>query len=204
MDIKQKFNNYLKKKSKFSIATDILFVALIVSLIFPSSRIEVMALVNKIRVAIVQPEMNNEETAIQLSENDFAWTFEDMNGNQHKLSDYKGKVLFLNLWATWCPPCVAEMPSIQKLYDKFKDNNQIEFLIISSEKAEKINAFIKKRGFTFPVKIAKYQLPDALYTKSIPTTFLISKSGKIKVKEIGAANWGGDKMEKIVKELINE
>ncbi len=204
MDIKQKFNNYLKKKSKFSIATDILFFAFIIALIFPSSRMEVMAFVNKIRVAIVQPEMNNEETAVQLTNNDFAWTFEDMDGNQQKLADYKGKVLFINLWATWCPPCVAEMPSIQKLYDKFKDNNRIEFLIISSEKPEKIKAFIKKRGFTFPVKIAKYQLPDALYTQSIPTTFLISKSGKIKVKEIGAANWGGDKMEKIVHELINE
>ncbi|MCF6241426.1 MAG: TlpA family protein disulfide reductase [Bacteroidales bacterium] len=204
MDIKQKFNNYLKKKSKFSIATDILIFAFIIALIFPSSRIEVMAFVNKIRVAIVQPDLKNEENAVQLTENDFAWTFEDMNGTEHSLNDYKGKVLFINLWATWCPPCVAEMPSIQKLYNKFKNNNQIEFLIISSEKPEIIKKFIQKRGFTFPVKIAKYQLPDALYTQSIPTTFLISKSGKIKVKEVGAANWGGSKMEKIVNDLIDE
>ncbi len=204
MDIKQKFNNYLKKKSKFSIATDILFVAFIIALIFPASRMEVMAFVNKIRVAIVQPSVKNDENTVQLTDEDFAWQFEEMNGTVHQLDDYKGKVLFINLWATWCPPCVAEMPSIQELYDKFKDEEQIEFLIISSENPEKVKAFIQKRDFTFPVKIARYKLPDALYTKSIPTTFLISKSGKIVVKEVGAANWGGDKMEKIVRDLISE
>ncbi len=204
MDIKQKFNNYLKKKSKFSIATDILFVAFIIALIFPSSRMEVMAFVNKIRVAIVQPSVKNDENTVQLTDEDFAWQFEEMNGTVHQLDDYKGKVLFINLWATWCPPCVAEMPSIQELYDKFKDEEQIEFLIISSENPEKVKAFIQKRDFTFPVKIARYKLPDALYTKSIPTTFLISKSGRIVVKEVGAANWGGDKMEKIVNKLIKE
>ena len=204
MDIKQKFNDYLKKKSKFSIATDILFVAFILALIFPASRIEVMAFINKIRVAVVQPSEKSDTELVQLNSNDFQWSFNDLDGAMHQLADYKGKVLFVNLWATWCPPCVAEMPSIQDLYNKFKDNDQIEFLIISSESPEKVKAFIQKRGFTFPVRITRQQLPDALYTKSIPTTFLISKQGKIIVKEIGAANWGGDKMEKIVNKLIAE
>ena len=204
MDIKQKFDNYLKKKSKFGIASDVIFIVFIILLIIPSTRIEVVATLQKIRVAIINPSANEEQNAVQLSDKDFAWAFSDLDGTQHQLSDYKGKVLFVNLWATWCPPCVAEMPSIQKLYDKFKANEQIEFLLVSSEDVSTVKAFIKKRGFTFPVKTTRYQLPDALFTKSIPTTYLISKDGKIIVREVGAANWGGDKMEKIVRDLIAE
>ena len=204
MNIKEKFSEYLTKKSKLGIASDVIFIVFIVLLIIPSTRIEVVAALQKIRVAIIQPSVEDEEKAIVLSQQDYAWMFSDLEGNQYRLGDFKGKVLFVNLWATWCPPCVAEMPSIQKLYDKFKDNQQIKFLIISSETKDKVEAFVTKRGFTFPVKTTPYQLPDALYTQSIPTTFLISKQGKIVVKEVGAANWGGDKMEKIVKKLLNE
>ena len=85
-----------------------------------------------------------------------------------------------------------------------KKYDRTEVKVVFTDEPEKVKAFIKKRGFTFPVKIARYQLPDALYTRSIPTTFLISKSGKIMVKETGAANWGGDKMEEIVNDLISE
>ena len=96
------------------------------------------------------------------------------------------------------------MPSIQELYDKYKDNEQIVFLIVSNEKTQKVNAFMQKRGFTFPVPITHYKMPEPFFTQSIPTTFLVSKSGKIVVKETGAANWGGEKMQKIVNELINK
>ncbi len=204
MNIKEKATNYFKKKSKFSIFSDFLFVAFIISLLIPQSRTEVIAFVNKIRVAVINPSVESSENTVTISDNDYNWEFENLSGEKALLSDYKGKVIFLNLWATWCPPCIAEMPSIQELYDKYKDNEQIVFLIVSNEKTEKVSAFIQKRGFTFPVQITRYQLPKPFYTQSIPTTFLVSKSGKIVVKETGAANWGGEKMQKIVDELINE
>ena len=204
MDIKQKIDNYFKKKSKFGIFSDFLFAAFIIALIFPQSRTEVIAFINKARVAVVNPSVKSADNMVSLSANDYNWEFESMSGKTHKLSDYQNKVIFLNLWATWCPPCIAEMPSIQELYNNYKDNDQIVFLIVSNEKPEKIRAFMKKRGFTFPVQITRYQMPKPFYTESIPTTFLVSKLGKIVVKETGAANWAGDKMQKIVNDLIAE
>ncbi len=204
MDIKEKVNNYFKKKSKFSIFSDFLFAAFIIALLIPQSRLEVIAFVNKIRVAVVNPSVETSDKTVILSNEDYNWAVESIDGKKNVLADYKGKVIFLNLWATWCPPCIAEMPSIQDLYDKYKDNDQVVFLIVSNEKTEKVSAFMKKRGFTFPVQITHYQLPKPFYTESIPTTFLISKSGKIVIKETGAANWGGEKMQKIVDELIIE
>lgn len=204
MNIKEKVNNYFKKKSKLSIFSDFLFVAFIIALIIPQSRMEIIAFVNKIRVAIVNPSVESSENIVILSEEDYNWQVESLNGEKNLLTDYRGKVIFLNLWATWCPPCIAEMPGIQDLYGKYKDNDQVVFLIVSNEKVEKVSAFMKKRGFTFPVKITRYQLPKPFYTESIPTTFLVSKSGKIVIKETGAANWGGEKMQKIVNELIAE
>lgn len=204
MDIKQRVDNYFKKKSKFGIFSDFLFFAFIIALIFPQSRIEVIAFINKARVAVVNPSVKDTKNRVTLSSGDYNWEFETVEGKKNNLANYKGKVIFLNLWATWCPPCVAEMPSIQELYDKYKNNDQVAFIIVSSEKPEKVKAFMKKRGFTFPVKITHYQMPKPFYTKSIPTTFLVSKSGKIVVKETGATNWAGEKMQKIVNDLIAE
>jgi len=204
MDIKQRVDNYFKKKSKFGIFSDFLFVAFIIALIFPQSRIEVIAFINKARVAVVNPSVKDTEKMVSLSTTDYNWELESIDGKTNNLSEYKRKVIFLNLWTTWCPPCVAEMPSIQELYDKYKDNDQIVFLMVSNEKPEKIKAFMEKRGFNFPVRITRYQSPKPFHTESIPTTFLVSKSGRIVVRETGAANWGGDKMEKIVNDLIAE
>ncbi|OQY02789.1 MAG: hypothetical protein B6I20_06435 [Bacteroidetes bacterium 4572_117] len=204
MDIKEKVNKYFNRKSKFSIISDFLFIALLISLLIPQSRVEVVAFINKIRVAVIQPSVKSKEDVVQLSEKDYNWEVESLDGNKYLLSDYKGKVIFLNLWATWCPPCIAEMPSIQKLYNKYKDNDQIVFLIVSNEEREKVSAFMKKRDFVFPVQTTKYQTPKPFYTESIPTTYLVSKSGKIVIKETGAANWAGERMQKTVDGLINE
>lgn len=204
MDIKQRVDNYFKKKSKFGIFSDFLFAAFIIALIFPQSRVEVIAFINKARVAVVNPSVKDTENTVSLSTADYNWELESTGGKINNFSDYTGKVIFLNLWATWCPPCVAEMPSIQELYEKYKDNDQIVFIMVSNEKPEKVKAFMEKRGFSFPVRITRYQSPKPFYTESIPTTFLVSKSGKIVIRETGAANWGGDKMEKIVNDLIAE
>ena len=120
MDIKQRVDNYFKKKSKFGIFSDFLFVAFIIALIFPQSRVEVIAFINKARVAVVNPSVKDTENTVSLSTADYNWELESTSSKINNFSDYKGKVIFLNLWATWCPPCVAEMPSIQKLYDKYK------------------------------------------------------------------------------------
>jgi thiol-disulfide isomerase/thioredoxin len=203
MTLKERIKNY-SRKSKLSIAFDIIFVLFLVALLIPQSRMGIMKTVNKIRVAIWNPSLNNEKNATRLSDDDYHFIFSDLQGDKYDFSDAKGKVVFLNIWATWCPPCVAEMPAIQELYNKYNGNNQIVFIMLSNEDTQKVSNFIKKEGYTFPVYINHYTIPEIFQTNSIPTTFVISKSGEIVINQVGAANWSGQKMQEIMDKLVKE
>jgi len=202
--LKEKFKSYLKKKSTFGKISDLIFIALIIALFIPGSRLAIGGFVNRIKSYIIEPSIKEDGNETVLSANDYFWELEDISGDKVNLQNYKGKVIFLNLWATWCPPCVGEMPGIQQLYDKFKNNENIVFLLVSTEDSKKVKTFINKREYTFPVYTTEYQSPKVFFSQSIPTTFLISKTGKIKIKETGALNWGGSKMENIIKDLLQE
>jgi len=134
---------------------------------------------------------------------DFGFTLKDSLGNRYNADQFKGKVIFLNLWATWCGPCRAEMPAIQKLYDKVKDES-IVFVMLSidiDQSAQKIKAYLRKNKYTFPVYTPSGYLTDQLNVPSIPTTFVITKEGKIAMKEVGTKNYNTDKFRKFLNEL---
>jgi len=204
MNIKEKFKQYISKKSKFGIASDILFLIFIIALLFPQSRIQIMAFVNKGKMLVMQPSVNTPENSITLKDSDYQIEFTDLKGQKFDFSTLKGKVIFINFWATWCPPCVAEMPAIQELYNVYKDNANVVFLLVSNETPEVVQHFITKKSYTFPVYINNYKLPDILASNSIPSTFVISKTGKIVVSEVGASNWAGKKMKELMEALIDE
>lgn len=195
--------NYIKKwkkKSVFSKITDFIFIALVITLLFPQGRLAIGGFVNRIKASISQPDlMKVTQTTTDAA---FDWQMKTTSGDDFDFSSVKGKVVFLNLWATWCPPCVGEMPSIQKLYDKYADHPEVAFVMVSNESPDIIKAFKDKKGYTFPVYSSLSETPAAFFTRSIPTTYVIDKEGKIVVREVGAMNWGGKKMEKILQELI--
>ncbi|MBK0402631.1 TlpA family protein disulfide reductase [Adhaeribacter sp. BT258] len=130
-----------------------------------------------------------------LAANDFL--LQDLNGKTIKFSSLQNKVIFLNIWATWCPPCVAEMPGIQRLYEKVGSNQKIAFVMLSVDQAgaEKVKKFITKKGYTFPVYLPASNLPEAFQTRSIPTTFILSKDGKIAARHDGMADYNTKKVE---------
>lgn len=114
----------------------------------------------------------------------------DLNGKQVNFESLKGKVVFLNIWATWCPPCIAEMPNIQKLYDKV-GSDKIAFVMLSVDEGgmAKVKKFIDRKKYTFPVYIPASQFPQEFYSNAIPTTFIISPEGKIVAKQEGMADY---------------
>lgn len=114
----------------------------------------------------------------------------NMQGATMGFEELKGKVVFLNIWATWCPPCLAEMPNIQSLYDKI-GSDKIAFVMLSVDRADldKVKRFVDRKGYTFPVYMPASPLPDEFYTQSIPTTFMISPEGKIVHKQLGMAEY---------------
>jgi thiol-disulfide isomerase/thioredoxin len=121
---------------------------------------------------------------------DYAGRFVDMEGNAINLADYRGKTVFINLWATWCPPCRAEMPHIEDMYAKVKDTENLEFLMIALDKeAEKSKKFIDDKGFTFPVVHASFGLNNSLQSESIPTTLVVNPRGEIIFYQEGMSNF---------------
>lgn len=104
----------------------------------------------------------------------------DMEGNKHRLSEYKGQGVFLNFWATWCKPCEREMPYIENQYQQFKDQGVQVLAIDSSETDLVVNKFIERHGMNFPVMIDKDGQVQAAYgINPLPITFLIDKEGKV-------------------------
>lgn len=138
------------------------------------------------------------ETPAQVDANaplaDYNFAVKDLNGNVVTGENFKGKVLFLNVWATWCPPCKAEMPSLQKLYDRFKDKKEVAFILMTDDEEETVKAFMKKKKYTFPVYLYKSDnLPDVFSGRSIPRTYIITPDGKIAYEDMGAAKWDSEK-----------
>lgn len=121
----------------------------------------------------------------------------------HRLSDYKEKIIMLNLWATWCPPCRAEMPSMEKLYNDFKNKNFIIIAISLGEDLSTVNKFLKKNQFSFPIFIDnKNEVAQTYSTGSIPTTYLIDKEGNIIARFIGGVDWYSTDSIKLIDALL--
>ena len=119
------------------------------------------------------------------------------SGKNVKLSEYKGKVVLLNFWASWCPPCKAEMPSIQKLYDTLKSSKFTVMAIDVGEPKENGANYIKNNKFTFPVFFdAKNDASSEYSVSSIPATYIIDKNGYLIAGMIGSFEWDNEKVVK--------
>lgn len=132
---------------------------------------------------------------------DYGWSVRTLDGTQISLSDFRGKPIYLNFWATWCAPCIAEMPSIQNLYDVLK-NEEVVFLVVSDETAETVRAFMEERQFTLPAYLSMGDLPEALRSKALPTTFIIDSGGNVVFKHTGAAQWDDDSSVDFLRSLM--
>jgi peroxiredoxin len=115
----------------------------------------------------------------------------DLDGKTVNLADYKGKVVLLNIWATWCPPCVEEMPSMEKLHQELKDKD-FEILAVSIDVsgAKAVIPFMKKHKLSFSVLTDTEGAIKSLYqTTGVPESFIIDKQGIIAEKVIGPRDW---------------
>lgn len=134
------------------------------------------------------------------------FNLEDLNGKKVHLKKYRGQIVFLNFWATWCGPCKEEMPSMEALYQKFRERGFV-FLTISVdyEKKKKVKEFIDKHHYTFPVLIDSKCLTLDLYgVKGIPTTILIDKKGRMVGRAVGPKDWKGPEIVNILNQLIEK
>ncbi|WP_092898857.1 TlpA family protein disulfide reductase [Algoriphagus aquimarinus] len=124
---------------------------------------------------------------------DYRGKFLTFDGQQIDLESYRGKTLFINLWASWCGPCRAEMPHISELYKSVQDEPDLEFLLIGIDNdIKKSQGFIEGKSWTFPTAHASFGLNQSLQSQSIPTTLVVNPAGKIVFYQEGMSNFNTD------------
>jgi thiol-disulfide isomerase/thioredoxin len=130
---------------------------------------------------------------------------EDLKGKKFKFSENEGKILLFNQWATWCPPCKQEMPSIQRLSDKMKGKAFMVIGVSVGENKQTVADFLKQNKYTFPIFLDPTNKATEEYsTGSIPTTYLIGKKGKILGRIVGSREWDTPEFIALLEKLVKE
>jgi thiol-disulfide isomerase/thioredoxin len=128
---------------------------------------------------------------------------EDLSGRPVSLDDYLGSIVLVNLWATWCPPCKEEMPTLQEFYETYRSDGFVLVAINQEESREVVAPFVEEFGLTFPVWLdLKYQAEKEFKTESLPSSFLIDRSGRVRLMWFGGIS--KKNLEKYVADIIKE
>ena len=136
---------------------------------------------------------------------DLNFILRDLNGNQVSLKDHLEKIVFLNFWATWCPPCRQEMPSMEKLHTRFKNDDFIILAIDLQENLRQVKRFKKRFKLNFTILLDSDSKVASLYAvRSIPTTYLVDREGHLIGDALGARNWASDDAIKLFEHLLNQ
>ncbi len=136
-------------------------------------------------------------------EGPFTWEIEDLKGNKIEVAELKGKTLFINIWATWCGYCILEFPSIQRLHEKFKDDPNVMFIVVTAEPAEKVREWIAGKGaeFKLPFYLTKGDFPKKYEPGGYPATHIVAPDGRTAYSHSGAVAWDGEKTVNFLKQL---
>ena len=163
--------------------SNILFVSILLLIIIPQTRKPIQIMLNRV-VAFSPTEIKEEERQVLKNYN---WVLNNDNGDKINVSQSEGKIMLVNYWATWCAPCIAELPDLEKLYADYK--NEIDFYFITSEDPSVVRAFLKDENSAISPHYLLSSPPETLMSNSLPTTFLIDATGEIVMKKTRAANW---------------
>lgn len=154
-----------------------------------------------------KPELSHNLTPVSPPVEARDFELQNLDEEKIRLSDYRGKVVMLNFWATWCPPCVREMPSMERLYHQYKDKNFTVLALNQMEDEDQVFAFTGQLETepTFPILFDTQSKVSVRYgVRGLPTTFLIDKKGKIRYRAIGGRLFDHEQVRRIIKQLMDE
>lgn len=167
--------------------------------IWPTSRAFIQQQLMKI--GFFQPKFETKEL---VKTNDKA-SFVTLDEKVISTEELEGKVVFVNFWATWCGPCIAEMPSIQLLYNKFKDNPNVVFLLVEVDgNKEEAKKFVAKRNFNLPIVFPNSTIPSTWLDGTIPSTVILNKDGILADSKQGMYDYSGKGVEEYIQSLIDQ
>ena len=177
---------------------NIFFVLLLAIMLVPQTRTPIQVFIQ--RIFSFSPSEISEEKRVVLR--DYNWALSRIDGTSVNLNSSKGKVIVINVWATWCPPCIAEMPSLQELYNTY--GASVDFYFISQDPIEKQEIFMQKNAYTFPVYLPQEIAPELLSSNVLPTTYVLARDGSLIIKKTGAADWNATMMHEVLDRLLKE
>ncbi|MEO8109511.1 MAG: TlpA disulfide reductase family protein [Ginsengibacter sp.] len=195
MDFKN-FNNKIKKNW-----INILFGGLLFIFLF-STGAKSWLLHQMVSIGLFKVEINKEPANTSFGEN-AVFSYTDSVGLTASTSSLNGKVVFINFWASWCPPCRAEMSSLNNIYKEFKNDNRFVFLFINEDE-KKANAvsYIHKNDFSIPFYSRTSDTSPEIFDGTLPTTVVLDKEGKIILKHEGMGKYDTDEFVRGLKALL--
>lgn len=180
--------------------SNILFIGFVIFLFTPYGLPVRATLIKGVSLVTTRVFSMENDPEDQVLVEDMDWNLKERNGGSVNLKDFEGQVVFVNIWATWCPPCVAEMPSLQSLFDSYGD--KVVFLFVANDDSSKVENFLKKKNYDLPVYYQLAPGPKEMRSNSLPTTYILDKNGKIIVDKTGAADWNSSKVRNLLDKLL--
>lgn len=173
--------------------SNILFFGVVILFLIPTSRSYLQSKLAYIFSSTPTIVENNQQNLT-----DYNFVLKDLDGKSINLKQSQGRPVLINFWATWCAPCLAELPELNALYENNK--NEVDFYFISQEKPEVLKKFLKLKNYNLPVYTQVSVIPFPLKNNALPSTYLINRNGKIVAFAEKSAKWN----DKEIQSLINE
>lgn len=178
-----------KKLFTWSNISTLLFILFALAMVF-SPQVKAKVMQGLMVVGLFQPNLSEDKEIVAPSISNDEVIFKDETGKEIRLSSLRGKVVFINFWATWCPPCIAEMPSINQMAKQLKSNPKLVVLTVDVDRdLQKSLKFMQKRKFDLTVYTLASAVPGTYLGNSIPTTIVLNKQGKLVFKHEGGADY---------------
>jgi len=134
----------------------------------------------------------------------FEFTLPDLKGTPVKLKDFRGRVVFVNFWATWCVPCREEMPSMERLYQKYRGKGLVIVAVNYRESQKEARGFVEELKLTFPVVLDDGTVSTLYGVFALPATHLVDRQGKGAARVLGARDWMSEESQGVIERLLNE
>ena len=191
-----------RKKNYFSNAINVVWVAVLLLFLF-SSDAKSWLLQQLVTMGLFKAEIKQENANSNVAPAITAFSVQDSAGQIFSTNDLKGKVVFINFWATWCPPCRAEMPSLNQLYTRLKDDQRFVFLFVSEDdNLAKAKEYLTQKSFSIPLYSRSSNLPNEVFDGTLPTTIVLNKEGQLVMKHEGLAGYNTEAFIEQLKALL--
>jgi thiol-disulfide isomerase/thioredoxin len=132
---------------------------------------------------------------------DYDWTIQPLEGKPVSLEAFRGRVLFINMWASWCTPCIREMETIERLRERLADT-EVEFLVVAAEGERPVRRHLRKYRYDLPIYLEVDRMPEAFGLRGLPASWVVDREGRILILRHGEAVWDTDEVEAFVRGVV--